>query len=68
VLGYTVAALTEVPDATLLLIPRFLTDDGYRKRMVETYVSDPAVRAFWIKFGTRSARTKRDVRLGAQRG
>jgi hypothetical protein len=35
VLGYTVAALTEVPGATLLLIPRFLTDQGYRERLVE---------------------------------
>src|SRR5215210_3247521 len=33
-LGYAVAALTEVPGATLLLLPRFLNDDGYRKRMV----------------------------------
>src|SRR5919107_2978818 len=61
VLGYTVAALTEIPDATLLLVSRFLTDDGYRERMLETFVTDPAVTSFWREFGTRSPRERREM-------
>jgi hypothetical protein len=69
VLGYTVAALTEVPGATLLLVSRFLTDQGYRERLVEAHVSDPAVRAYWLTTSApRPARAARDVRLGAQQG
>jgi DNA helicase HerA-like ATPase len=62
VLGFAVAALTEVPGATLLLLPRFLTDKGYRVRMVETFVTDPAVRAYWRDdFGKRSPREQRET-------
>jgi hypothetical protein len=61
VLGYTIAALTEVSGATLLLVPRFLSDDGYRKRMVETFVTDPAVQSYWRDFDKRSPREGREM-------
>jgi energy-coupling factor transporter ATP-binding protein EcfA2 len=62
VLGYAVAALTEVPGATLLLLPRFLTDKGYRERIIETRLTDPAVRAYWRDdFGTRARREQREM-------
>ena len=62
VLGYTVAALAEVPGATLLLVPRFLTDQGYRERLVEAHVTDPAVRAYWLgDFGKRARREQREM-------
>jgi DNA helicase HerA-like ATPase len=62
VLGYAVAALTEVPGATLLCLSRFLTDKGYRERLVETHVTDLAVRAYWRDdFGKRSPREQREM-------
>jgi hypothetical protein len=62
VLGYAVAALTEVPGATLLLLPRFLTDKGYRERIIETRLTDPAVRSYWRDdFGTRARREQREM-------
>ena len=60
-LGYTIAALTAVPGATLLLVPRFLSDDGFRKRMVEAFVTDPAVRSYWHDFDKRSPRERREM-------
>lgn len=61
VLGYAVAALTELPGATLLLLPRFLTDRGYRERVVAR-LADPAVRAYWRDdFGKRSRREQREA-------
>jgi hypothetical protein len=46
ILANAVAALAELPEATLLLIPRLLTDDAYRARLVPA-IGDPAVRRFW---------------------
>src|SRR5918912_3108314 len=61
VLSYGLAALAELPEATLLHLPRLLTDDGYRVRMVER-LSDPGVRSHWKgDFGRRSARERRDM-------
>jgi hypothetical protein len=60
-LGYTLAALTEVPGATLLVLPRFLSDQGYRERLVESHVTDLAVRSYWSEFGRRSGREQRDM-------
>lgn len=42
----SVAALLEVENATILGVPRLLSDDAYRERVVDR-VRDPAVRAFW---------------------
>jgi hypothetical protein len=62
VLGYAVSALAEVPGATLLHIPRLLTDQGYRERVVGTFVADPAVRAYWREdFGRRAGREQRET-------
>jgi energy-coupling factor transporter ATP-binding protein EcfA2 len=61
VLGYTIAALTAVPGATLLLVPRFLSDDGFRKRLVGAFVTDPAVRSYWHDFDKRSPRERREM-------
>jgi hypothetical protein len=61
VLSNAVAALVEVPDATLLHLPRFLLDDGYRARIV-LRLADPGVRAYWQSdFGSRSPRERRDM-------
>jgi hypothetical protein len=62
VLGFALAALAEVRGATLLLLSRFLTDQGYRQRLIETHVTDPAVRAYWLTdFGVRSRREQREM-------
>lgn len=47
ILRFTLLALLESPDATMLGITRMLTDKGYRKRVVDQ-VKDPVVRAFWV--------------------
>jgi ABC-type oligopeptide transport system ATPase subunit len=44
----TVLALLQVPDATMLLIPRMLTEKAFQKWVVENYVTDPVVRNFWV--------------------
>jgi hypothetical protein len=46
ILANAVAALTEIPGATLLHLPRLLADDGYRARVAEQ-IEDPVVRRFW---------------------
>jgi hypothetical protein len=61
VLGYAIAALVAMPGATLLSLPRFLTDKGFRTRMLTTFVSDPAVRAYWQEFGKRSPREQHEL-------
>ena len=48
ILANAVAALAELPGATLLLIPRLLTDDAYRSRMAAK-IGDPVVRRFWAE-------------------
>jgi hypothetical protein len=60
-LGYTLAALTEVPGATLLVLPRFLSDQGYRERLIENHVTDLAVQSYWSEFGRRSPREQREM-------
>lgn len=42
----SVSALAELPGATLLLLPRLLSDEEYRAR-VAVRLSDPVVRQFW---------------------
>jgi hypothetical protein len=46
VLRNCLRALMDAPAATLLCIPRLLTDDLYRERVVRS-VHDPVVRAYW---------------------
>ncbi len=51
ILGNTLLALLEYPDATLLGVNRMLADKEYRKKVVEN-ITDPAVKSFWIdEFG-----------------
>ncbi len=47
ILRFTLLALLETPDATLLGITRMLTDKNYRKYVISN-VTDPIVRAFWL--------------------
>jgi hypothetical protein len=48
ILTNAVRALLDVPGGTLLMLPRLLTDDGFRGRIVEQFVGDPIVRSFWV--------------------
>src|SRR5947209_5686020 len=43
ILTNSVRALLDVPGATLLMLPRLLTDEVYRVQLVEHHVSDPVV-------------------------
>src|SRR3989338_2442426 len=45
-LQYTLSALLEYPDATLLGVNRMLSEKGYRDAVV-AHVTDPAVKSFW---------------------
>lgn len=46
ILRYSLLALLDYPNATMLDITRILTDKNFRKRVLE-YVDDPVVRNFW---------------------
>jgi hypothetical protein len=46
ILRYALMTLTEVPNATLLDLPRLLTD-GAARRMLVQRLTDPHIRAFW---------------------
>lgn len=46
ILRYSILALLDYPDATMLDITRILTDKKFRTHAL-TYVSDPVVRNFW---------------------
>lgn len=48
ILNYTILALLEVPDSTLLGINRMLAEKDFRKFVVEQ-VKDPEVKAFWTQ-------------------
>lgn len=48
VLRNSIRALLSVPSATLLCIPRLLTDDAYRARVVRA-IRDPVVLTYWTK-------------------
>ncbi|MBI2797830.1 type IV secretory system conjugative DNA transfer family protein [Candidatus Saccharibacteria bacterium] len=47
ILRFTLLALLESPDSTMLGITRMLTDKAYRKQVVDN-VKDPVVKAFWV--------------------
>src|SRR3989344_143485 len=48
ILNYTILALLEVPDSTLLGINRMMAEKDYRKWVV-AQVKDPEVKAFWTQ-------------------
>lgn len=48
ILNYSILALLEYPESTLLGINRLLADPEYRKEVVDQ-VKDPVVRAFWLQ-------------------
>lgn len=47
ILRYTILALMDYPDATLLGITRMLTEKDFRKKVIKE-VKDPVVRNFWL--------------------
>lgn len=47
ILNNILLALLEYPDSTIIGVNRMLADETYRNKVVE-YVTDPAVRAFWV--------------------
>jgi uncharacterized protein DUF87 len=52
ILRYSLLALLEYPDSTMLDITRILTDKGFRKDVM-AHVTDPVVRNFWeVEFAT----------------
>src|SRR4051812_2057420 len=61
ILGNGIAALMEFPNATLLWLPRFLTDDDWRKEHTQR-LTNPTVRTFWQNdFDQRSKRDRRSA-------
>ena len=48
ILNNTLLALLEYPNATLLGVNRMLSDEPYRKQVVDN-ISDPSVKAFWTQ-------------------
>ena len=59
VLRHACTALIETPNASLVLLPRLLMDDGFRERIVPR-VSDPFSRAFFDKRFEKWRETYRD--------
>jgi hypothetical protein len=52
ILRYSLLALLEYPESTMLDITRLLTDKAFRKEVM-THVTDPVVRQFWeVEFAT----------------
>ena len=47
ILTNAVRALLDVPGGTLLMLPRLLIDEPFRAQLIERYVADAFVRAFW---------------------
>jgi hypothetical protein len=47
ILRYTALALLDFPGATMIDIPRLLTEKGFRKRVI-AHIQDPVVRSFWV--------------------
>ncbi len=59
VLRNALRALMDAQDATLLCVPRLLTDDGYRQRVIRT-IRDPFVRSYWVDQFNRYDPRRRD--------
>lgn len=47
ILRFTILALLDYPDATMLGITRMLTEKEFRKKVVKE-IKDPVVKAFWV--------------------
>lgn len=47
ILNNILLALLEYPDSTIIGVNRMLADEDYRNKVV-AYVTDPAVKAFWV--------------------
>lgn len=47
ILRYTILALLDHPDSTMLDIPRMLTEKDFRKQVINS-VQDPIVKSFWV--------------------
>jgi len=47
ILRYTILALLDFPNATILDIPRMLTEKKFRDSVV-SYIQDPVVKTFWV--------------------
>lgn len=47
ILRFTLLALLDYPDATMLGITRMLTDKDFRKKVIRE-IKDPVVKAFWV--------------------
>jgi hypothetical protein len=56
----SVAALLEYKGATLLSMPRLLTDHEFRVAVIER-ITDPVVRDFWVKYDARPEREQREI-------
>src|SRR3954454_23406837 len=67
ILGNGIAALMEFPNATLLWLPRFLTDDEWRKEHTNR-LTNPTVRTFWQNDFDQSLPGSRGKSPGAQAG
>lgn len=48
ILRYTILALLDYPDSTMLDITRMLTDKRFRDKVI-SHIQDPVVAAFWIQ-------------------
>ena len=47
ILRYTLLALLDHPDSTMLDIPRMLTEKDFRKQVISN-INDPVVKSFWV--------------------
>ncbi len=47
ILRYTLLALLDHPDSTMLDIPRMLTEKDFRKQVINN-IKDPVVKSFWV--------------------
>jgi hypothetical protein len=56
ILRYSILALLDYPDSTMLDITRILTDDKFRKDVI-SYIQDPVVKNFWtVEFASWNGR------------
>jgi hypothetical protein len=56
ILRYSILALLDYPDSTMLDITRILTDEAFRKDVI-SYVADPVVKNFWtVEFASWNGR------------
>lgn len=61
ILRNVILSLIEMPDATLLMVPRILTDARFRAKVVER-LDDPVVKSFWVdEFERMPDRNKADA-------